>query len=93
MKGLQGRSDFGNFLTSVQRRTAERLAEIEQEDADRCAGCGGEDCVCCEYYIDRQKWVSPEELFAHEPGDPMYDDHDWCGSCGWEYDDEEEWEE
>ena len=93
MKGLQGRSDFGNFLSSVQRRTAERLAEIEQEDADRCAGCGGEDCVCCEYYQDRQKWVSPEELFAHEPGDPMYDDYDWCGSCGWEYDDEEEWEE
>lgn len=42
----------------------------------------------CEYYQDRRKWVSPEELFAHEPGDPMYDDYDYCG-----YDDEEELEE
>lgn len=62
-KGLIGRNDFGAYLSAVQRQTLERLAEIEQEDADRCAECGGEDCVCCEYYIDRQKWVSPEELF------------------------------
>lgn len=88
MKRLQGRSDFGNFLTSVQRRTAERLAEIEREDTDRCAGCGGEDCVCCEYYIDRQKWTSPEELFGHEPGDPMYDDYDYA-YCSY-YEEEEE---
>ncbi len=88
MKGLQGKSEFTNYLTAVQRQTLERLAEIEREDADRCAGCGGEDCICCEYYIDRQKWVSPEELFAHEPGDPMYDDYDYRG-----YEEEEEWEE
>jgi hypothetical protein len=44
----------------------ERLAEIEQEDEDRCAGCGGEDCICCEYYHDRQRWVSPEELFEED---------------------------
>lgn len=73
MKGLQGKTEFTDFLTSVQRRTLERLAEIEQEDADRCAGCGGEDCICCEYYHDRQKWVSPDELFGYEPGDPMYE--------------------
>lgn len=88
MKGLQGKSEFTSYLTAVQRQALERLAEIEREDADRCAGCGGEDCICCEYYIDRQKWVSPEELFAHELGDPMYDDYDYCG-----YDEEEEWEE
>jgi hypothetical protein len=68
-QGLIGRNEFGTFLSAVQRQTLERLAEIEQEDADRCAGCGGEDCVCCEYYIDRQKWVSPEELF--------YGEYDW----------------
>lgn len=44
----------------------QRLAEIEQEDEDRCAGCGGEDCICCEYYHDRQRWKSPEELFMEE---------------------------
>lgn len=86
MKGLQGRTEFSNYLTSYERRTLERLAEIEQEDADRCEGCGGEDCVCCEYYIDRQKWKSPDELFGY----PLYEDYEWCGSCGWEYEDEEE---
>ena len=92
MKGLQGNMMFTNYLNAVERQTLKRLAEIEQEDADRCENCGGEDCVCCEYYIDRQKWVEPEELFGHEPGDPMYDDYDWCGPCGYEddYEDEEE---
>ena len=64
VKGLQGKAEFNNFLTAVQRQTLERLAEIEREDADRCSQCGGEDCVCCEYYIDRQKWSSPEEMFS-----------------------------
>ena len=53
-KGLIGRNEFGAYLSAVQRQTLERLAEIEQEDADRCAGCGGEDCCCCEYYLDRK---------------------------------------
>lgn len=87
MKGLQGRMEFNNYLTSYERRTLNRLAEIEEEDADRCSGCGGEDCVCCEYYIDRQKWKSPEELFGHEIGDPMYDDFYMGRSV---YDEEEE---
>jgi len=78
MKGLQGNMMFNNLL-SYERKTLERLAEIEREDADRCESCGGEDCVCCEYYVDRQKWKSPEELFGHELGDPMYDDYDWYG--------------
>jgi len=65
-KGLMGVGMFGKLLSSEERRLAERLAEIEQEDADRCAGCGGEDCICCEYYHDRQRWQSPEELFSEE---------------------------
>ena len=87
MKGLQGRTEYGDYLTAIQRRTLERLAEIEREDADRCAECGGEDCICCEYYLDRQKWKSPEELFTHELGDPLYDDYDYC-----RYEDEEDQE-
>ena len=85
MKGLQGKTEFGDYLTAIQRKTLERLAEIECEDADRCAECGGEDCICCEYYHDRQKWKSPEELFTHELGDPLYDDYDYC-----RYEDEED---
>ena len=88
MKGLQGKTEFGDYLTAIQRKTLERLAEIEREDADRCAECGGEDCICCEYYHDRQKWVEPYELFGHEIGDPMYDDYDYYG-----YDEDEECEE
>lgn len=49
--------------TGLQRGLIDRLAEIEANDRDICAGCGGEDCVCCEIYQDRQKWVEPDELF------------------------------
>jgi len=88
MKGLQGNTLFTDYLTSYERKTLKRLAEIEKEDADRCAECGGEDCVCCEYWIDRQKWKSPDELFAHEFGDPLYEDEDYRG-C-WDDEDEED---
>ena len=84
MKGLQGKTEFGDYLTAIQRKTLGHLAEIEHEDADRCAECGGEDCICCEYYHDRQKWKSPEELeelFAYVLGD----DYDYC-----RYEDEED---
>ena len=74
MKGLQGNTLFTDYLTSYERKTLKRLAEIEKEDADRCAECGGEDCVCCEYYIDRQKWESPDELFSNR-FDPLYEDY------------------
>lgn len=54
---------FENRFTAIQQRVIGRLAEIEQEDADACANCGGEDCVCCERYVDRQRWVDEDELF------------------------------
>ena len=63
MKGLQDKTEFRSAYTDAQMEILQRLAEIEQEDADRCAGCGGEDCICCEYYHDRQRWESPDELF------------------------------
>lgn len=68
--GFQNKTEFTNLLTSDQRKLAERLSEIEKEDSDRCANCGGEDCMCCEIYHDRQKWVSPQELFSEM--DEMY---------------------
>lgn len=68
MHGLMNMS-FTELLTRDQRILAERLSKIEKEDASRCANCGGEDCICCEYYIDRQKWKTPEELFF---GDEYY---------------------
>ena len=64
--GLEGRYEFTDYLSRYERKLLGRLAEIEQEDADRCASCGGEDCICCEYYHDRQLWVSPEELFGDD---------------------------
>lgn len=85
MKGLQGKSEFTDYLDYYERNLLKRLAEIEKEDANRCAECGGEDCVCCEYYHDRQRWVSPDVLFGHEPGDPMYDD---CYPITYNYEEE-----
>ena len=64
MKGLQGKESFKDLLTYDERKLAERLAQIEEEDSERCANCGCEDCICCEYYHDRQRWVEPEELFG-----------------------------
>ena len=63
---------FHDRFTALQRDLIQRLAEIEQEDADACANCGGEDCICCEIYHDRQRWVSPEELF--EEDDNFYEE-------------------
>lgn len=47
---------------------------MEMEDENRCANCGGEDCICCEYYHDRQKWVEPDELFESEMYNSQFDD-------------------
>lgn len=56
-----------NNFTRVQQEIIGILAEIEKADGDECSKCGGEDCVCCPIYIDRQKWVSPGDMF-----DPNY---------------------
>ena len=77
MKGLIGKSEFRREYTSAQMEILERLAEIEQEDEDRCKGCGGEDCMCCEYYHDRQKWVESDELFESEMFDNWHDDDNY----------------
>lgn len=82
-KGFQNCTPFKDMLTADQRRLAERLAQIEEEDANRCANCGGEDCMCCEIYHDRKKWLSPEELFLQ---DDLYADE----FTPREYEDEEE---
>ncbi len=47
--------DFERQYTSLEKEIIHRLAEIEQEDEDACASCGGEDCICCEIYHNRQK--------------------------------------
>ena len=57
---------FNNQFTQAQQQIIGVLARIEKEDADACDGCGGEDCCCCEIYVDRKKWVSPEELFRED---------------------------
>lgn len=77
-KGLIGKSEFRREYTSAQMQVLERLAEIEQEDEDRCKDCGGEDCMCCEYYHDRQNWVEPDKLFENEMFDGWHDDDYYC---------------
>lgn len=84
MRGFQNNMQFTEILTADQRRLAERLSSIEKEDANACANCGGEDCICCEIYHDRQKWVSPDELFGC---DDIYS-HEYDGI---DYEDEEDY--
>mgnify|MGYP001221493274 CR=1 FL=1 len=57
---------FNDEYTELQRQVINRLAEIERDDRNMCAGCGGEDCMCCEIYHDRQRWVSADELFEYD---------------------------
>lgn len=85
MKGLQGKNEYRRTYTATQMEILKRLAEIEQEDEDRCANCGGEDCICCEYYHDRQKWVEPDELFAYEDVFSGWHDDDYYAD---DYDEE-----
>lgn len=81
--------NFENKFSSLQKSLINRLAEIEQEDADACAHCGGEDCVCCEIYQDRQKWAEPEEILYND--DPLYEN--WHSEYEYESDEDEEDEE
>jgi hypothetical protein len=70
---------FVNKYTQLQRQIIDRLAEIEKEDEDACANCGGEDCICCEIYLDRQKWQDPDQLLDQlfaEIDDLYYGWHD-----------------
>lgn len=82
------KATFNNAYTALQTSLIDRLAEIEQSDADACAGCGGEDCMCCEVYHDRQRWVEPDELFANdELGDMYHSSNDFiCDKCEHECD-------
>lgn len=75
---------FNNSYTRLQNQIINCLTEIEKSDADACANCGGEDCVCCEIYQDRIKWKEPEELFGDDHygsygREPEYDE--WCDKC------------
>lgn len=65
-KGLIGKAEFRREYTAAQMKLLQQLAEMEKKDENRCKKCGGEDCICCEYYHDRRRWVGPEELFEEE---------------------------
>jgi hypothetical protein len=53
-----------NQYTRLQQEIINDLAAIEKQDQEACDNCGGEDCICCGIYLDRQQWKSPDELFA-----------------------------
>lgn len=95
-----GNMSFYDRLTGPDKKVVQRLAEIEKEDYDRCSNCGGEDCVCCNIYWDRQRWKSPEELFPYavEPLDLIPDRDsdeylDWCAINDYEPEDEDNYTE
>ncbi len=46
---------------------------------DPCRGCSGEDCVCCEVYLERRADAQYENSYeAHlDRLDEMYDDDRW----------------
>lgn len=75
------KATFNNSYTALQTSLIDRLAEIEQSDADACSSCGGEDCMCCEIYHDRQRWVDPDELFADDELGG-YEPDEYCITCG-----------
>jgi len=70
--------------TPAKRRVVERLAEIEAEDRYACSHCGGEDCICCPIYLDRQQWKEPQEFFSSNE----WDEWDYEPRVDWVYDDE-----
>lgn len=57
---------LGSQYTRLEKEIIGVLAKIEKQDEDICASCGGEDCICCEIYHDRQRWKEPDELFDDE---------------------------
>ena len=57
------KAKFSNSYSSIEKEIISKLAEIEKSDQDTCRGCGGEDCLCCEIYQDRTRWVEPDQLF------------------------------
>lgn len=65
MAGFANGGAFTDILENAYvREITERLAEIERSDADICANCGGEDCICCEIYRDRMAWDDPVDFYA-----------------------------
>lgn len=50
--------------SKLQMEIINKLADMEESDREACAGCSGEDCLCCEIAQDRSRWVSPDELFT-----------------------------
>ena len=60
------KANLDNQYTRLQNEVIGKLADMEQEDQSRCDSCGGEDCCCCEIWLDRQRWVGPDQLFDED---------------------------
>jgi len=55
--------------------------------SERCVGCGGEDCVCCEVYIEEQYDLNhPQEVEEWDDEDNELDTEEYCEDCGEELD-------
>jgi len=61
--------------------------------SERCVGCGGEDCVCCEVYLEQRaddRAASDRDERFEEWGEWDEEEHD-CEEQG--CDEEDEWED
>jgi len=48
-----------------------------------CRGCSGEDCCCCEVWLENQADQRAER--DRDPADDFYDREDYCENCGHEF--------
>lgn len=58
-----------------------------------CKGCGGEDCVCCEVWLERQadaRYENSEEAYQ-DYLDAAYEDYGWCGADDDDVEPREDW--
>lgn len=56
---------------------------------EACKGCGGEDCVCCEVYLEEQHSRSYYESMRDEDSWDEYEDEVWESMRDWdEYEDD-----
>ena len=46
----------------IERRLDIAMKKVRKEYESRCDGCGGEDCICCDAYHERQGEIPIEAL-------------------------------
>jgi hypothetical protein len=80
-----------HYVLDIVKQT-EREQQMPYHGSPRCIGCGGEDCVCCEVYLEEQADLrhpqEPEEWdeFDRNEFEEDEDTDEYCEECGEELD-------